>query len=157
MIKCDICYSALRMDEDKAGATCTGCGMKYSIEQVRQMASGNTKQKNVEVKVKEKTEETEVVEPVWKEVPAEKESVEKDEPIEMTEWTEVTTDTEIIQTGAGNTEVTNTKKKANLIPYILGLIGVLFTAMGGFFPMLIGDIIVIIAIIMFIQDVRKRK
>ena len=141
MIKCDICDSALRMDEDKAGATCTSCGMKYSIEQVRQMANRNTKQKNVDVKVKEKTEELEVVEPVWEEVLVEKVSVEKDEPIEITEWE----------------EVTNTKKKVNFIPYILGLIGVLFTTMGGFFPMLIGDIIVIIAIIMFIQDVRKRK
>ena len=165
MIKCDICESALQMDEDRSGATCTGCGMKYSIEQVRQMVGGQaqaapvkaeTKKPEVAKPVPEKTE-PEIVEPSWKEVKVVESQGDDNEPVVVTDWVEAESGDEPAQYGGDSTAVTSTKKKANLTPYILGLIGVLFTTMGGFFPMLIGDIIVIIAIVMFIQNVRKRK
>lgn len=35
-LTCDLCGNALQMNADRQGATCTGCGMNYTLESLRQ-------------------------------------------------------------------------------------------------------------------------
>lgn len=147
-IKCEICEGALVMDENGAGATCTVCGMKYSIQRVRQMASGKTAQP---VKAEPKKAETPKTE-APKVEPKEVEPVQDD--VVYAGWTEV--EGGVVQNNPGAVQGEKKITKDWIISAVLCFLGMGLVGGGGFFPMFIGTVLCIIAVIRFLNKLSKK-
>ena len=154
MIKCDICDSPLMMDADKSGATCTKCGMKYTIEQVREMIDPKPIHEPI-IDYTEKTEEKPIEVSEWKECEGREESS-QEEPVEVTEWEEKPR-VNPVNVQDNDNRISKKKLKLPVYLYVMAVVGILLASRGGFFPMLIGDIIVIVTIALFVIEVRKNK